>query len=276
MSLRPHASRVARRGGFTLVELLVVIGIIAILIAFLLPALKKARESAMTVSCLSQIRQIGLGIQIYADMTGGWIPSTGDNAYWRFQPPTPQRNMSWAERLVLSNALKQHVTNWDVHYPVYGRGLFRCPNYSQGVYETGQVADGGLIGSDSLNHAGYGLNRFVSPERDDLGGWAGFVKLVKLKKDKILAADGYIRIAVGATSSFRPPGGSGNAYAVYRRHSQGANYLFPDMHAEWSKEYHKQGFQTPGNAWYHPAYDTNPASGKPGIFAYAPEHPQPH
>lgn len=60
-------------GGFTLVELLVVIGIIALLISILLPSLNKARESAKRVACLSNQRQIAIAYMMYANAFQGNI-----------------------------------------------------------------------------------------------------------------------------------------------------------------------------------------------------------
>jgi len=62
------------RRGFTLVELLVVIGIIAVLVSLLLPALNKAREQARTVSCLSNLRQVNIAMIMYADQNKGLMP----------------------------------------------------------------------------------------------------------------------------------------------------------------------------------------------------------
>ncbi len=63
-----------KRAGFTLVELLVVIGIIALLIAMLMPALRKARESARQVSCLSNIHQIHISLVSYGADNHNYLP----------------------------------------------------------------------------------------------------------------------------------------------------------------------------------------------------------
>jgi prepilin-type N-terminal cleavage/methylation domain-containing protein/prepilin-type processing-associated H-X9-DG protein len=75
MFIRQVRSSAVRRAGFTLVELLVVIGIIAVLVAILLPALTKAREQAKRIQCMSNQRQIATAFVMYCHENKDWFPS---------------------------------------------------------------------------------------------------------------------------------------------------------------------------------------------------------
>ena len=98
--------RARRTCAFTLVELLVVIGIIVLLVALLLPVLGKARASSQTIGCLSNLRQIMMGFHLYAGDHGGRLPD----------PIAAQE--SWESQL------RKYLTSRDVYHCQSDGGLF--------------------------------------------------------------------------------------------------------------------------------------------------------
>jgi prepilin-type N-terminal cleavage/methylation domain-containing protein/prepilin-type processing-associated H-X9-DG protein len=82
--------------GFTLVELLVVIGIIALLVSILLPSLNKARQAAYSVKCLSNLRQLGQAQSMYVSQWKGWcVPSIQGNNKDTFPGTTIKVRATW-------------------------------------------------------------------------------------------------------------------------------------------------------------------------------------
>src|SRR6266550_2828890 len=77
-----NASRPCARRGFTLTELLVVIGVIALLIGILLPALSKARESSRRAACLSNLRQLGQCLTMYSNAHKDCLPNGNGAQMW--------------------------------------------------------------------------------------------------------------------------------------------------------------------------------------------------
>jgi prepilin-type N-terminal cleavage/methylation domain-containing protein/prepilin-type processing-associated H-X9-DG protein len=122
---------------FTLVELLVVIGIIAVLIAILLPALNKARQAARDAACLSNLRQIGMGIFMYANDNKGLLPpgewsnwgdTSSDSVAWctLINPYVGGRGNSWFTTGVAYSVWKQGVPAAD-KLPLSLSHVFICP-----------------------------------------------------------------------------------------------------------------------------------------------------
>ena len=111
------------RRAFTLVELLVVIGIITILIGLLMPALARAREGARRTKCLANLRTLGQAMVMYANDSKGWLPNSN-----------PAMTVNDYD---MTNAVLVALNRVYVRSP----GSFHCPSDSDPMPEKIETAD---------------------------------------------------------------------------------------------------------------------------------------
>ncbi len=154
------SARSARKQGFTLVELLVVIAIIGILIAMLLPAIQAAREAARRANCANNLKQIGTGVQLYADRNAEQLPPSAWAGYsfLALMFPVMEQEPVWSNYRLFrpgtttavgptdnnsTHAVgKNGLTNY-ANTMAFRAALYICPTrgYRQGQWGTAQAVD---------------------------------------------------------------------------------------------------------------------------------------
>jgi len=223
------------KNGFTLVELLVVIGIIALLISILLPALNNAREQARSVACLSNVRQIVQGASMYAAQYEGWLPVlSNENAFWFTGPllvPLPFKpDGTEADHFQtqIGRILKLKVFNGDQL-----TNVFRCPSVDETAGYAGLGWNFKWGGAFDLwvyppTHKGY-LRRNINKIKgmmvlvgDTGDGGPG----AQASSVHVLQTPNTPNAIIGGGSIFEDIG---------HRHKGGMNTGWSDGHAQWNK-----------------------------------------